>query len=243
MKELTIKDLTFGYAGRPLGYISQVTFRSGELNYLFGPNGIGKSTLFKTIAGQVPALSFGSMTLDQKELSKTSTKNRSNLISFLQSSRVNSRISVMDFFEIGLTTSNLRRSSRSLIRERIVEKCSTYGLTHLLDKYIWSTSDGEYQKILILLSVLRECPVLLMDEPLTHLDPPNQREVMNLFKKLSVDHILVLSTHNIEKLKDFSGRSFAICHDSSFQELENQLILKNSGLVKVFGEKMKNFAH
>jgi len=189
-----LNNLSIGYQF-PIHKDIQLSLDTGQLIALVGRNGSGKSTLIKTIARIIPALS-GDIFVDKQKLS---SQNLAKYISVVLTDQPVENLSVEEILKMGRLpytgiTNQLKEEDTILI-ERIVEQLQ---LLHLRNRIYGNLSDGEKQIVMIARAVIQETPIIILDEPLTHLDLENKARILKLLKELAENGKLVIfSTHDL----------------------------------------------
>ena len=208
---ISLKELTIGY--RPAQSVAtdlSATLRSGELTCLLGANGVGKSTLLKTLSGYLPALS-GEVILHQDEqripLShmRTTTDRRHQLARMvsivLSGSHVVENLTVRELVSLGRTPyTNFWGTLREEDRHIVDEALALVGITALAPRDMQSLSDGERQKAMIAKALAQHTPIILLDEPTAFLDFRSRIEMLRLLQRLAHEEqkTILLSTHDVE---------------------------------------------
>lgn len=211
METLVLENLTVGYRqGRRrhevLHGISQ-TFTSGTLTCLLGPNGIGKSTLLKTLAGFQPPLA-GSATILGKPLRDYSRHQLSLVVGVVLTGRGDVRnLTVGEVVGLGRSPytgfwGRLRDEDRRVVAWAM----STVGIGRLAGRMVQTLSDGEMQKVMIAKALAQQTPIVLLDEPTAFLDFESKVETMRLLVDLAHrEHkTVILSTHDLQLAARFA---------------------------------------
>jgi len=197
--QLTIKNLNVGYENKPVLSNINLTANSGDFIALIGKNGTGKSTLLKTLAGIIPAIS-GKFTIDDKNVFKIKDTEKVNFLSVVLTDKIDLPLSVYEFISLGRQAYTSLLDSLSDTDKNIIDKVANdLQINLLLDEKITQISDGERQKVLIARALVQETPVIFLDEPTTHLDLENKAILITLLKKISVEQkkIIIFSTHDL----------------------------------------------
>ncbi len=143
-----------------------VEIRSGELTCLIGSNGIGKSTLLKTLTGFLPKLD-GRLLLDGREIDGLTTRERSKLISIVLTYKPDvQNLSVTEMVGMGRMPYTGFWGKLGVEDQTIVaQSIEMVGITKLKDRMIQTLSDGERQKVMIAKALAQQTPIILLDEP------------------------------------------------------------------------------
>ena len=174
---------------------------SGELTCLLGANGVGKSTLLRTLSAFQPKLS-GEIRIQGKEIGSYTDKQLSKVISVVLTEKCDIR-NMTSVELIGLGRSPYTGFWGTLSKEdkEVVDHAiNLVGIFHLAHRMVHTLSDGERQKVMIAKALAQETPVIFLDEPTAFLDFPSKVEMMQLLHQLSrqTDKTIFLSTHDLE---------------------------------------------
>lgn len=199
---ITLEQLSVGYKGFPPVVSNiNVEIKSGELTCLIGSNGIGKSTLLKTLTGFLPKLS-GRLLLDGNDINMLSQRERAKYISIVLTYKSDvQNLSVTEMVGMGRMPytgfwGKLNTNDQTIVAEAI----EMVGIEHLKNRMIQTLSDGERQKVMIAKALAQQTPVILLDEPTSFLDFPSKVEMLQLLHRLAkeTNKVVFLSTHDLE---------------------------------------------
>jgi iron complex transport system ATP-binding protein len=205
MGTVILQNLSIGYTtkGSTKCVASQLNgeIHSGELTCLLGRNGIGKSTLLRTLSAFQPALS-GDIFLMEKSLSACSDKELSQMIGVVLTEKPHVRnMTVAELVGLGRSPYTgfwglLSDDDHRIIRESM----RLTGIEPLASRMIQTLSDGERQKVMIAKALAQQTPIIYLDEPTAFLDFPSKVEVMQLLHQLAHEEgkTIFLSTHDVE---------------------------------------------
>jgi iron complex transport system ATP-binding protein len=237
---LQISELVIGYPqknGPPMSVAGpiDIAIKPGELHCLLGPNGVGKSTLLRTLAGIQPALG-GHVSIFGEDLLKVDKKKLSTMLSVVLTDRISyGNLTAYELISLGRTPytgwfGQLNNSDKSKINWAI----ENTHILHLSDKSIHELSDGERQKVMIARALAQDTPVILLDEPTAHLDLPNRVEIIRLLRKLArqTSKAIVMSTHELDLALQAADKIWLMT-------LENQLfsgVPEDLVLQDIFGD-------
>ena len=200
--KITLEQLSVGYKGfSPVVTGINVEIKSGELTCLIGPNGIGKSTLLKTLTGFLPKLG-GRLLLDGRDIDLLSQRERAKYISIVLTYKTDvQNLSVAEMVGMGrMPYTGFWGKLNADDRELRAEAINMVGITHLKDRMVQTLSDGERQKVMIAKALAQQTPIILLDEPTSFLDFPSKVEMLQLLHRLAreTDKVVFLSTHDLE---------------------------------------------
>jgi iron complex transport system ATP-binding protein len=203
---LRARNLTIGYRHRrqPPTVVAEdisVFLEAGELVCLLGPNGVGKSTLMRTLAGMQPPLS-GDLLLNGVDIRGLAPRERARHLSVVLTDRVDvGNLSAYELVALGRHpytdwTGKLTAHDEEVVRWAI----RSVGAVPLAHRCTHELSDGERQKILIARALAQEPKLMLLDEPTAFLDLPRRVEIMGVLRDLArrTRRTILLSTHDLD---------------------------------------------
>ena len=203
---IRLDDLSIGYSikkhhTKEVASHIQATIRSGELTCLLGENGVGKSTLLRTLSAFQPKLG-GHIWLLGREVESYTDRQLSRIISVVLTERCEIRnMTVRDLVGMGRSpyTGFWGRLSQN---DWEVVDCSIrlVGIEVLASRMVHTLSDGERQKVMIAKALAQETPIIFLDEPTAFLDYPSKVEIMQLLYRLiqTTEKTIFLSTHDLD---------------------------------------------
>ncbi len=200
------KELTIGYKAKRTGFREvaadiNAELCGGRLTSLIGSNGIGKSTLLRTLSAFQPPLA-GDVLIQGKSLRRYTNKELSRLIGVVLTERpALQNMSVRELVGLGRSPYTGFWGKLTAADEDIVtEAINDVGIENLQHRMIQTLSDGERQKVMIAKALAQQTPVIFLDEPTAFLDYPSKVEVMQLLHRLTRQSgkTIFLSTHDIE---------------------------------------------
>lgn len=204
---IQLTNLTVGYPKNTIASNLNATLTPGKLTCLVGRNGVGKSTLLRTLAGFQPQLA-GSITIHNEELSSLTRKQLARKVSVVLTARPQMQnMSAREIIALGRSPytdmwGTLREEDRRIVEDSIAK----VGVENLADRDLDTLSDGECQKVMIAKALAQQTPVILLDEPTAFLDYPSKVETMRLMKSIASgtpttitqQRATLLSTHDME---------------------------------------------
>lgn len=232
--EIRIEDVTFSYNSVPT--IENVSFavKEGELLSVLGPNGSGKTTLLKVISSLLTPRT-GAIYLDGKHLKDLSLEERAKLIGYVPQRSESPNLTV---FEAVLSGRKPHMGFRVKNDDIVIteEVLKLMGLSHLRGKPITRISGGEFQKVIIARALAQRPKVLLLDEPLSHLDVKNQFEIASLIRNSTREFSLITITvlHDINLALRFSDL-FLLMKGGRVEAIGGREIINRDTILNVFG--------
>lgn len=235
--KLEIENVVCGYGTKKIvdGMSFEVT--PGDIICLLGPNGVGKTTLFKTLLGFLK-LKGGEIKLDNKNISTISQRERAIKIGYVpQSHTPPFPFSVMQVVLMGRTAHIGACASPSKKDIGVVEMAlEQLGISFLRDRIYTEISGGERQMVLIARSLVQEPEVLFMDEPTSNLDFGNQIRVLNQIKRLAASGLgIVMTTHFPDHAFLCSSKVVLMQHNNIYKYGTAEEIITEKNLRSAYG--------
>ncbi|MCC5424763.1 ABC transporter ATP-binding protein [Clostridium botulinum] len=197
--KLEIKKASFGYSDTILCKNLSFGLNPGELLCVLGPNGVGKTTFFKSIL-DILKLKSGEILIDGKNINSYSPNELYKYMAYVpQAHTPPFPFTVFDVVLMGRAVYIKEFSSPSRIDKQVAENSlNLLGILHLKNKIYTEISGGERQLVLIARAITQEASIIIMDEPTSNLDYGNQIKVLNLIKSLCDNNskTILISCHN-----------------------------------------------
>lgn len=209
---LTVKNLSFSYGAHQV--LTDISFdlHKGEFLSVLGPNGVGKSTLFRCILGLLPGYT-GQILSDKDDMRTLPHRETARRIAYIpQIHTPTFGYTVLDTVLMG--TSRQVGMFAQPGKEQIAiasEALSRVGAAHLTQRNFSNLSGGEQQLVLVARAIAQQADVLVMDEPTSALDYGNQLRILQLVRELAQEgYAVLLSTHNPQHALSFASRILAL---------------------------------
>ncbi|MFL0353596.1 ABC transporter ATP-binding protein [Xanthomarina sp. GH4-25] len=244
---LKTQNLSIGYTSKKdvtvITSNIDIELQKGELIGLVGANGIGKSTLLRTLTHVQPKLS-GDVLLNEKPIANHSNLELAKVMSLVLTEPVASKnLSVFELVSLGrqpytnwvgnLTTIDLEMVNQAL------------NLTHietLKHKKCFELSDGQLQKVLIARALAQDTDLIILDEPTTHLDMYHKAYILKLLQKLvkETHKTILFSSHEIDLAIQLCDKMIVMTEDDVVSDSPCNLISKGT-FEKLFPKDLISF--
>ncbi|CAD0005085.1 ABC transporter ATP-binding protein [Flavobacterium salmonis] len=232
---LSTSNLSIGYKIKKVAVtIAQdlnLTFDSGKLVALIGANGVGKSTLLRTITGIQPALE-GSVSLNDKNINTYKPLDLAQSLSLVLTEKLPpSNLSVFELVALGRQPyTNWVGTLTETDIDKVRQAMALTQIEHLATKRHFEISDGQLQKVLIARALAQDTPLIILDEPTTHLDLLHKVSLFKLLKKLTQEtqKCILFSTHDIDLAIQLSDEMIIMTPEMVVQDEPCNLISQGS---------------
>lgn len=231
---LKTENLSIGYQSKKAQNIVtsniNLSIEKGKLIAVLGKNGIGKSTLLRTISKVQNPLK-GDIFINQKNIEIISNATLSTLLSLVLTERLpESQLTVFELVALGRQPyTNWIGKLSTLDIEKIKWAIAQTEIEHLKDKFFYELSDGQLQRVLIARALAQDTDIIILDEPTAHLDLNHTIRIFSLLKKLvnETSKTIILSSHEINLCIQFSDEIILFTNTDIHTGTPNQLINKN----------------
>ena len=209
---LAVDNLSFSYGRHAVLQGVSFAARAGELLAILGPNGVGKTTLFKCVMG-LERRYTGTIRADGADLSALSPRERAHRVAAIpQAHPLSFRYSAFDMVLMG-TSHGLSPFAVPGERERAAARdaMARVNIAPLADRPFDQLSGGEQQLVFIARALCQQAKILLMDEPTASLDYGNRLLVLGVARDLSrAGYTVLLSTHDPQHALWYADRALAL---------------------------------
>ena len=228
---LEVRDLTIGYALKKGNSIiakeMNFSLSEGELVSLVGANGIGKSTLLRTLTGMQKPLG-GSIFINGKKLESYSAFQLATKLSVvLTEPPATKNLSVKELVSLGRQPYTNWIGSLSTKDKKAVQfAMEATETTGLAERKCYELSDGQMQRVSIARALAQDTPIIILDEPTTHLDLYHRAYVLKLLKNLATEtkKTILFSTHEIDLAIQLADNMIVMAKDQTFFDAPCKLI-------------------
>lgn len=232
---LRTENLSIGYKKKQLEKVIaseiNIDVAKGELVALIGINGVGKSTFLRTISGVQHSLS-GNVFINSKDLNQIPPEELARMISLVLTEQpLSKNLGVAELVALGRQPYTNWIGSLSAEDRKMVKKAlALVKIEELQDKKCYELSDGQLQKVLIARALAQNTPVMILDEPTSHLDMYHKAQVLKLLKELSVNtqKAIIFATHEINLALQLCDKIILMKPGEILQDSPQQLIRKGA---------------
>ena len=229
---LELKNTTIGYK-TPLIKGVQASLDIGDICLMIGNNGVGKTTLVKSILRQIPVLN-GDIFIDGKNINNTRSEDIAKLISVVFSKgEIPQQYTVYDLIAFGKYIHypyyfKLKKEDKL----EILDIIRNLHLEDFTNTYLHQLSDGNLQKAFIGRALAQNSPIIILDEPTTHLDEDNKIMILKLLRNLAENHqkLILFSSHDWRLAKEFADKIWFLKDKKLQHGIAEDIILNNAEL-------------
>ena len=216
---LRAENMTVGYGGVPLIRDIALSVSGGEILTLVGPNGSGKSTILKSLIREL-ALLGGTVYLDGRDSSRLSAAETARTLAVMMTGRIApERMTCWDVAAAGRYPYTGRLGILGAEdRDKVCEALALVHAEELADRDFTCSSDGQRQRVLLARALCATRKLLLLDEPVTGLDPVATGELYNLIKLVNLcnDITVIMVTHDIDAALRYATHVLHLGHQQLF---------------------------
>lgn len=201
-----------------------LNLKSGSLVGLIGDNGIGKSTLLKTLTGSLKAIS-GEVIINSKSIIDIPIPDLSKILSIVTTEKISGfNLTVWDVIASGrIPYLNLFGKLTSPDETIVLASLDELNLLSLKNKLMDELSDGQRQKVMIAKSLAQQTPIIILDEPTAFLDYTSKHHLFSILKSLSVEQhkLIIVSSHDVDLMKHYTTQTITMMANNEIKVVHN----------------------
>ncbi len=239
----SVDKLSFGY-GKNQSVISDVTCNISENTFtvIMGKNGSGKSTFLRLLGGIIPYRN-GRIKVGNTELKELKLIERAKMIGFLP--QHHKPVFPFKVSEVVLTgrASYIQVSPKKSDEYQADKALELIGISSLRNRIYSELSGGEQQLVMIARLLAQQPKILLLDEPISHLDYHNQIRILKLIMELVSKKITVVAVLHDPNMAYLLGQEFIYVHDGHIYEVNDKKPWENHLVSKIFDNQLFPVEH
>ncbi|WP_022932709.1 ABC transporter ATP-binding protein [Treponema bryantii] len=230
MIELSNFSKSYTSKSAPAAADVSLTISDGSITGLLGPNGSGKTTIMKAICGfHFPT--SGSITISLPDGNSFTTDENPELcmkyIGYVPEIPLLPKdMRVLDFLRYAADTHGISKEKREEACELVIKECS---IEKLLSKKIKTLSKGQQQRVSFAQAIIHNPPNLILDEPVSGLDPAQILQMRDLIKKLSKTKAVLMSTHILQEVRSLCDSLYIMSNGKITASGSEEEITKQAG--------------
>ena len=248
VNSIELNDLSIGYrAKQSVRVVAEhltASLQRGQLTCLLGENGVGKSTLLKTLSAFLPKLG-GSIRLEGRELESYTENELARTIGIVLTEKPDvQQMTAMELVEMGRAPytgfwGRLSQADKVICEEAVRQ----IGIEALKERQVQTLSDGERQKVMIAKALAQQTPIIYLDEPTAFLDYPSKVDMLMLLSRISRESqkTVFLSTHDLELALQMADTVWLMSRHDGLQ-IGTPHELAASGVLSRFVERSKEIS-
>lgn len=247
MSMLEARNVSVTLSGRPVLRNVGISVAKGEMLGLLGPNGAGKTTLIKVLAGVLGRIRVG---VDGTDSSRLSPTERARRVAYLpQGTDIHWPMTAREVVALGrlphrLTWAGDRAAAHARDQAAITRALAETDSESLADRSMNTLSGGERARVLLARALAVEAPVLLADEPVAHLDPGHQLQVLALLRRRAeAGDAVVVVLHDLALAARHCHRVLVLDQGRQVAEGEPECVFSDTLLADTYGIRVARGQH
>ena len=230
--DIELKDVSFSYQDKEVLHHLSMSFKENEVTALVGPSGSGKSTIAKLIASFFDVNS-GSIEIGGVDLRNIDLETYNKMVAYVSQDTYLFNMTVMENIRLG----NPDATNQDVIDIAKKSGCHEFimSLEHGYETIVGSQgghlSGGERQRISIARAMLKNAPIIILDEATAYTDPENESIIQSAITQLVKGKTLIVIAHRLSTIKN-SDRIYVISDGSVVEEGKHDSLLKKKRLYR-----------
>jgi iron complex transport system ATP-binding protein len=241
-----IKNLKWGYPAKEVFSGITTSIKTGSFTSIIGPNGVGKTTFLRLLTRWlIPA--HDTIFINGKDINHFSRKELGKTVAFVkQDTGISVDLPVIDIVLMGRYP-HINRFHTSSDRDKavVMQALEQTHIYHLKDRALTTLSSGEIQRVYIARALAQQTDILLLDEPIAHLDLKHQIDILKLLKRVQQEREMTVVSvlHDLNYAAQCSDRIVLFQNGKIFSQGSPQQVLKEESIKAVYGITVKMSSH
>jgi len=243
---LDIREISVSYGDYPVLHDVTLQVAPGEVLAVIGPNGAGKSTLIRAVSGVIP-IQKGTIRIAGREMTRSAHAERARHLAVVpQARQLPGAFSVYETILIGRTPhlgwlGHPGQTDHSLVRTALEQT----QLADLAQRPVGELSGGEQQRVLLARALAQDTPVLLLDEPTTHLDLQHQSAILNLVRELAsvTSRAVLMVLHDLNLVGLYADRVALLAGGRVQHTGKPEEVLTRANLISIYNVPVNVIPH
>ncbi|PWD99054.1 ABC transporter ATP-binding protein [Marinilabilia rubra] len=240
---ITVNRLSHSYVnGKPVLQDVSFSIPENQFTVIMGQNGSGKSTLLRMTAGILP-YHFGTVKAKGSEVRELKPKERARKIGFLP--QHHKPVFPFKVSEVVLTgrASYVNFTPGKKDVYEVDKALELLGISALKDRVYSDLSGGEQQLVMIARLIAQKPEVLMLDEPISHLDYNNQLRVLKMLSSLTNQNLTIVAVLHDPNMANLFGERFLFVHNRKVHEVDSAETFNHELVREVFYDDLTMFKH
>ena len=233
---INVENLSKNYG--PVKAVKSISFEinDGEIVGFLGPNGAGKSTTLKVLTGFL-APTAGSISINGMNIIEEELEIQKSIGYLPELNPVYPEMIVYDYLQFIASVRNIKGKQFSQALGRVIEQCGLKGVLH---RHIGNCSKGYKQRIGLAASMIHDPKILILDEPVSGLDPNQIVEIRELIKGLGREKLVLVPSHILQEIQATVDRIIIINHGKIVADGTSEDLISNSQGNTALSMELKN---
>ena len=244
---LQVNNLSIGYKNNKnitcVADKIDLSLLKGSMVCILGKNGIGKSTLLRTVSKVQPALS-GEINIGQQKIEAISNAKLAKKLSLVLTERIpENNLTVFELIALGRQPyTNWVGSLTDVDHKYIQQAIQKTNIEEIIHKKHFELSDGQLQKVMIARALSQNTEIIILDEPTAHLDVHNKIEIFTLLKSLSQElhKTILISTHEIHLALQLADELW-LMNENGITSGKTEELIADESVAKLFTSDLIKF--
>lgn len=233
---VSVRNLKIGIADHVISECDDINLNSGDVLVLIGKNGSGKSTFLRTLSSVLKPIA-GEILFDGRP--QRETKIEKTIAWLSQEEHLEFSWTVREYVSLGRIAQNSGLFLTKADEEVVDHSLRISDSFELRDRSITELSGGERQRVRLARALAQETPIILMDEPTTHLDLEHQIQFLNLIEELAKSgKTVIVSLHDVMQARQI-GKQFLLFENGRATYVANRQDLTKDLLERTLGVRFE----